>query len=147
MLELVYFELNNWFSDRDYPNFEPFKTWVESYILDNDDWCRENRLAVLSGFIDMSKNWCITATKSWIQAHCPELLEDLPYTYVTELHSKNGIQFQKHKKNISDFLRYPDEDGNVYGKFGWEFPEYTEENFGVHYYDEGEDYVRYSEET
>jgi hypothetical protein len=40
---------------------------------------------------------------------------------------------------MSDFIRYPDEDGDVYGKFGWKFPEYSEENFGAHYYDDEEE--------
>ena len=28
-MEIVYFELNNWFSGRDYPNEEPFTTWCD----------------------------------------------------------------------------------------------------------------------
>lgn len=32
----------------------------------------------------------------------------------------------------SSFLRYPDEDGIVYGRFDDEFKEYTEENIGIH---------------
>ena len=28
-MEVVYFELNNWFSGRDYPDAEPFLSWME----------------------------------------------------------------------------------------------------------------------
>jgi hypothetical protein len=39
---------------------------------------------------------------------------------------------------MSQFIRHPDEDGDVHGRFGWSFPEYCEENYGVHFYEEEE---------
>jgi hypothetical protein len=41
-----------------------------------------------------------------------------------------------------EFLRFPDEDGDVYGQFDNQFLEYSEENFGimlVRDYDEDEE--------
>lgn len=135
--KLIYFELNNWFSGRDYPNEEPFATWMQENRFDNEAWCKQNRLVVTSGFIDMSRNWCIIATESWVQENCPKLLEDhtctyniITHTYDTERNEpidKTTVRTTK----MSDFLRHPDEDGVVYGRFDWRFPEYSEENFGV----------------
>ena len=38
-----------------------------------------------------------------------------------------------HEHFYGAFLRTPDEDGDVYGRFDWTFPKYCPENFGVHY--------------
>lgn len=37
--EIVYFELNNWMPNEDYPNVEPFKTWVDyqHFNFDKED--------------------------------------------------------------------------------------------------------------
>ena len=139
MKKLISFELNNWFCGRDYPNIEPFKSWVETFIFDDDDWCAANKLVVLSGCIDMSRNWCITATKEWIEKSCPELLSNIEYTYKTVTHSRDGDNFVEHSNRMSSFIRHPDEDGSVEGRFGWAFPEYCEENFGVHWYEDDDD--------
>ena len=42
--EIIYFELNNWMPDKDYPNAEPFETWTsyEHFNFDNEDWIKEN---------------------------------------------------------------------------------------------------------
>ena len=136
---LISFELNNWFAGRDYPDREPFKSWIVNHAFDDDEWCRENRLVVLTGSVDMSRNWCITATKEWAVKNCPELLRDIEYTYKTVTHSRDGDKVTWHGNSMSSFIRYPDEDGNVDGRFGWSFPEYCEENFGVHWYEENDD--------
>lgn len=146
MEKLVYFELNNWFSGRDYPNEEPFISWIKTNKFSDNDWCKENKLVVLVGNIDMSVNWCVTATEEWVKNNCPRLLTDaiVNYDMITHTCDKSGkfVDIRTtHKRKFSDFLRYPDEndDNNVYGKFDWHFPEYEEENFGVHWY-EMEDY-------
>ena len=43
--EIVYFELNNWMPDKDYPNAEPFKTWIsyKHFNFDNEDWIKDNK--------------------------------------------------------------------------------------------------------
>lgn len=135
--KLIYFELNNWFSGRDYPNEEPFTTWIRENRFDDRKWCKQNRLVVLAGCIDMSRNWCIIAPESWVQENCPKLLEDHTCTYSIITHTYDTERKEPvdkttvHTTKMSDFLRHPDEDGDVYGRFDWRFPEYSEENFGV----------------
>ena len=109
--ELVYFELNNWSPGKDYPNEEPFLTWISNDLniyFNNETWVIENRLCVIREIIDMSTNFCITATKEWVEKNCPNLLT---------IHTK--------------FLRQPDEYGDVYGQWGTEFLPYEESNFGI----------------
>lgn len=144
MESLVYFELNDWFSGRDYPNEVPFMAWIKNNSFSDDDWCRQNQLVVLTGFVDMSLNWCIIAPESWVRRNCPKLLEDLTLTYEITTHTYDtGLdkpidKTTVYERKMSDFLRQPDEDGTVYGRFDWKFPEYSEENFGVHWYEEEE---------
>lgn len=122
-MEIVYFELNNWFSGRDYPDAEPFLSWMQCnkenkyYIQFRDEsWVKENKLVVVESLVDMSTNFCITATKEWVEQNCPELLS----TY-------------------KEFIRQPDEDDEApYGRFGCPFLEYEENNIGYHYADEVE---------
>lgn len=132
---LVYFELNDWFGGRDYPYCEPFKTWVSNNRFITDDaWCKKNKLAVLCGNYDMSINWCITATESWVMENCPQLLSHEKYTYIVRTNSRDGFKDVEKSGSFDSFIRTPDENGEVYGRFGWKFLEYTEENFGVHYH-------------
>ena len=116
--EIVYFELNNWFPERDYPNAEPFLSWMRDDLKQkfrDDEWVKENRLCVVAGFLDMSQNFLITAPKSWVEANCPELLT-----------------------KYREFLRFPDpdSDGEVYGRFDRSFLEYEEENIGITWHEE-----------
>ena len=112
-MEIVYFELNNWFPGRDYPDAEPFNSWINTPTytdtFEDNDWCIENKLCVVQTIIDMSLNYCVTATKEWVEANCPELLT-----------------------KYTQFLRYPNPeyDNEVYGRFGCTFKEWAEENFG-----------------
>lgn len=109
--EIVYFELNNWFADRDYPATEPFISWLRDDFkirFNNEDWIIANKLCVVKDFIDMSQNFCITATREWVEQNCPTLLTE---------HTK--------------FLRIPNQDGEVYGRFGHLFLEYDKQNFGI----------------
>ena len=113
MEDIIYFELNNWFTGEDYPDAEPFLSWLiddSNQAFRNEKWVKENRLCVVFTPIDMSQNYCITATKDWVLKNCPDLLND---------------------KECKQFLRFPDEDSNVYSDFGMEFLPYEEENFGV----------------
>jgi len=108
MKNAVYFELNNWYCGEHYPAEEPFLTWIQEFFFDDEQWVKENRLCVVRGIVDQSANFCITATKEWVEANCPRLLTH-------------------HQK----FLREPDEDGCVYGYWGDGFLSYTEENIGI----------------
>ena len=65
--EIIYFEINNWFCGRDYPPIEPFKTWVHTNRFSNDAWCKENKLVVMTGPIDMSSNWLVAAPRKWVE--------------------------------------------------------------------------------
>lgn len=132
--DIVYFELNNWFCGRDYPVGEPFETWVEEKFFFNEEWCKKNHLCVVAGLIDMSFNWCITASKEWVIKNCPKLLSQETYEYkliTSSVNANNKVVL--HTKSYSDFLKKPDEDGIVYGQFGWEFLPYNESNFGVYF--------------
>lgn len=114
MDNIIYFELNNWFVERYFPDDEPFNTWFEDNLkipFDNEDWVKENKLCVVFvvfNFVDTSSDYCITATKQWVEKNCPKLLTDY-----------------KH------FLRFPKDNGEVRGRFGHLFLPYTEENIGI----------------
>lgn len=136
MSEVVYFELNDWFAGRDYPVDGSLKQFVEEYLFSKDDWCRDNKLCVRAGNIDMSVNWCITAPRDWVEQKCPELLGDDSYTYVIMTHGRGGTYKTEYKEKYSSFLRYEDEFGRVFGRFDWPFLEYTTENLGVTHYEE-----------
>ena len=140
--EIIYFEINNWFCGRDYPPIEPFKTWVHTNRFSNDAWCKENKLVVMTGPIDMSSNWLIAAPRKWVEDNCPQLLTDEEYEYSTfimhtnkETGKREDIE-EKHTKKFSDFLCFPDEGdepGEIHGHIAddWWCPEYCEANFGV----------------
>ena len=116
--DIIYFELNNWFAGSDYPAAEPFISWMSddlSIRFRNEDWVEENKLCVVESLVDMSSDFCVTATKEWVDKNCPSLLTD-----------------------YQEFLRYPDEWDEVYGRFGCRFLPYEEENIGLTYV--GEDY-------
>lgn len=115
--DVVYFELNNWFADRDFPASEPFMSWMKNDLkiqFRDEAWVKQNKLAVRWYFYDMSQNFLITAPRVWVESECPELLS-------------------KYKQ----FLRYPDSDDCVYAKNGdVEFLPYSEDNIGVQEVDE-----------
>ena len=128
--DIVYFEFNNWFAGRDYPVGEPYEHWMSDDVLQfgDDDWCKENKLCVNEAVIDMSINYCITAPREWVMKNCPELLSDIAYEYTMIREDRKDTFLKKY----SDFLRFPDENDEVYGRFGHEFLEYMPENFGNH---------------
>ena len=75
--EIIYFELNNWMPNKDYPNAEPFETWTsyEHFNFDNEDWIKENKLVVVRTIVDMSA----LLTKYTKFLRCPDADEELPY--------------------------------------------------------------------
>lgn len=112
-MEVIYFELNNWFPERDYPDAEPFTDWMDddsNQKFRDEDWIKENKLVVVESLVDMSMNYCITTTKEWVQLNCPELLT-----------------------KYSKFIRHSEDDEVPYGRFGCPFLEYEENNIGYHY--------------
>ena len=134
MSDVVFFELNNWFAGRDYPNAEPFSTWCGNDMnlyFSNEKWVKENKLCVVYQIIDMSVNWCVTATREWVEKNCPKLLSEETTSVTTITTSKDGEVRKVEEYPYSMFLRMPDEYGEVCGRFGASFKEYSEENIGI----------------
>ena len=133
MEEIIYFELNHW-STEYHPDAEPFLSWMSDYYETPEDeekswirpgkvmdkWYKDNELCAVVATIDMSVNFCITAKKSWIEKNCPELLT-----------------------KYTEFLVEPDKDGNIEGRFGNHFVEWSKENIGLWYDYEKHDSQRY----
>ena len=141
--EIIYFSVNNWLCGRHYPPTKNFKKWLGNDLnqtFRSDSWAKENKLCIYYGNIDMSQNYTIAAPRSWVEKNCPEILTDKEYTYVTYLHGKDGEIREEHKVKYSDFVDYPDEDGDVTSSFDLPYLEYCEENFGAHYYKDPYDY-------
>lgn len=127
-MDIIYFELNNWSCGCDYPDAEPFISWMKDDLkqkFEDEEWVKENKLVVVESLVDMSMNYCIAATKEWVQSNCPELLTK----YI-------------------QFVRHSEEDGEPpEGRFGCPFLEYDEDNIGYHFATEKEDscgYLYYS---
>ena len=145
MEEIIYFELDNWSCGRDYPNAEPFTSWMGKdygFCFGNDEWCKENRLCVEAGLIDMSTCFCISAPKSWIEENCPKLLTDeecgaeFCISCWDEEQQRCIEKTQYESCKYSKFVCKPDEYGDARGRISdWPFREYKEENFGVHWND------------
>ena len=137
MNDIVYFELNNWFVGRDYPDAEPFLSWMRDDLnqtFRDEKWVKENKLCVVFTLIDMSQNYCITATKDWVLKNCPDLLSDKEYDTGFVIRYGRGEDEEEHYTehySFKQFLRYPDEHGDVYSRFGMVFLPYEECNFGV----------------
>lgn len=147
--DVIFFSVNNWFPGRDYPDTPNFKKWLGNDLnqrFSNDDWCKENKLCVYAGVIDMSFNYTISAPKEWVEKNCPELLTDDEYTYILrETRHKKHI-FGKpevvwvdveYKKKYSDFVYTPEDGEDTPDNDEWDMPfrEYKEENFGSQYYE------------
>lgn len=143
-MEVVYFELNNWFCGRDYPEVEPFISWINkdfSKTLNNEQWVKDNKLCLVAYPLDMSYNCLITASKDWVMKNCPDLLSNKGYDYIIQRSNANGEwENITYHRDYKDFLRFPDEDGNVYGRDDIRFLEYKEENFGITWKDPYENY-------
>jgi hypothetical protein len=141
MEEIIYFELDNWFGGRDYPNAEPFISWMGKdygFCFGNDEWCKENKLCVEAGPIDMSTCFCISAPRSWVEKNCPKLLTDEEcgsYTYI-EYTNKDGERVREKRYEsctYSKFVCKPNKYG-IHGRIShWPFRDYEEANFGVHW--------------
>ena len=147
--EIIYISVNNWFYGRDYPKLECFRKWLGDDLnqtFRNDSWAKENKLCINYGVIDMSWNYCISAPREWVERECPKLLGDEEYTYALVSVGKDGEKRTEYTKKYSDFVFHPDGDGDVEDKFGWSFPEYKEENFGCHYYQDPNEYWDDNEE-
>ena len=149
-MDVVYFSVNNWMSGSNYPPTENFKKWLRDDLnqsFRSDTWCKENKLCVYYGTVDMSTNYTVSASREWVEKNCPELLTDDEYTYITKIGKyKYTVALTsaelvwediEHKKKYSDFVYVPKEgedipDNDYIGNMP--FREYCEENFGGEYY-------------
>ena len=149
--DVVYISVNNWFCGRDYPPTENFKKWLGNDFnqsFKDDNWCKENKLCVYYGTVDMSTNYTISAPRECVEKNCPELLTDDEYAYITRHGSfkRNGLfgkrklvwEDVEEKRKYSDFV-YTPEEGEEYpgnSRIGdMPFRDYCEENFGSKYYE------------
>lgn len=139
-MDVVYFSVNNWFCGEHYPDLPNFNKWLgndlnQSFM--NDEWCKENKLCVYHGVIDMSFNYTVSAPREWVEKNCPELLTDKEYNYSFMCSSANGTWEEKHTKKYSDFVYTPTAEGETpdCDCFDMPFREYKEENFGSEYYE------------
>lgn len=147
--DVIYFSVNNWFCGRDYPDTKNFRKWMSddfNQSFRNDEWCKENKLCVYYGTVDMSTNYTISAPREWVEKNCPELLTDNEYTYVIRYGKSKKKLFggykyvwedKEIKKKYSDFV-YSQEDvdeGECDSLGDMPFREYCEENFGSEYYE------------
>ena len=123
--DVVYFSVNNWWCGEDYPNDEPFIKWLKDDLkifFMNENWVKDNKLCVKWGIIDMSFNFCITATREWVENNCPKLLTNEEYKYGKD---------SRLTKKFSDFVYTLNENGELpEDRFGWTFLEYCDENIG-----------------
>ena len=113
--DVVYFSVNDWSIEKDYPNSENFQKWLvdePDKYFQNKDWVKNNKLCMVWEVIDMSCNYTISAPLEWVKENCPEILG-------------SGFQY------------FPGE-GKTYPEYDlWSTPflEYSEENIGAHYFD------------
>ena len=148
--DVVYFSVNNWFCGRDYPDTPNFRKWLGDDLYQsfrNDVWCKENKLCVYYGIVDMSQNYTISAPREWVEKNCPELLTDDEYTYYTMISRPKKKKLfggyvyetvkEECKKKYSDFVYDPElvEEGECDRIGDMPFREYCEENFGSEYYE------------
>ena len=147
--DVIYFSVNNWFCGRDYPDTKNFRKWMSNDLkqsFQSDEWCKENKLCVYHGLIDMSCNYTVSAPREWVEKNCPELLTDNEYTYITRQSKYKKKLFGgyetiwedvEHKKKYSDFVCTPEEGEDTPDPdyFDMPFREYCEENFGSEYYE------------
>ena len=148
--DVIYFSVNNWMSGEDYPPTENFRKWLSNDFnqsFRNDAWCKENKLCVYYGTVDMSTNYTISAPREWVEKNCPELLTDDEYTYIIRrgTYKKKGLfgktelvwENVENKQKYSYFVYDPKdvEEGECDSVGDMPFREYCEANFGSKYYE------------
>ena len=140
MDNIIYFSFNNWFSGRDYPEGDKYDWMIYSAQLSSEKYAKENKLVVVTGYIDMSLNWCVAAPRKYVEENLPELLTDEEYTYDIISYSNGENTKTTYTKKYSDFVYPCGEDGEApyECRYGMPFKEYDEEAIGVHWVEEDE---------
>lgn len=79
MNNIIYFEIDDWCPGQNYPNCEPFLSWMSNETdgspLRDEKWVKKNKICVKIFPIDMSIDFMITAPRSFIEKECPALLK------------------------------------------------------------------------
>ena len=149
-MDVIYFSVNNWMSGSNYPDTPNFRKWLGNDLKQtflDDEWCKENKLCVYYGTVDMSTNYTISASRECVEKNCPELLTDDEYTYITRIGKykyKEGAEYPElvwedieHKKKYSDFVYVSKEGEDIPDNVcigNMPFRKYCEENFGCECY-------------
>lgn len=111
MENIIWFEFNNWFAGVHFPDEEPYLSWMyPTYDKDKDlsislfmdeAFVNKNKLAVYYYSIDMSDDYVVGATESWIMKNCPNLLDKHKKFVIGK--SKVGEQVELVAPNINDY--------------------------------------------
>lgn len=118
--DIVYFGINDW--DKSvYPQHDPFIEWLKPnltkgepfYIFRDDQWCKKNQIVVCECTVDQSCNFNITASRKWVEEHCPCVF---------------GTEF-----DLTESIEIDDTVGLPFGYLDGHFLPYTPENFGYWY--------------
>lgn len=107
--DIVYFWLNDW----DYPEEEPYLSWMlgekdNKSVFQDEDWVKANKLCVILVPYIMDIYFFITAKREWVEKNCPSILTE-----------------------YSDYIRTPDENGEVPDPICGRYKTYCEENIGI----------------
>ena len=114
--EIIYFHMaTKGAGENSYPPIEPFISIMNNKndipFVFGDEWAKENEVCVVMECFSTFIKFYITATRDWVEKTCPALLTE-------------------HK----EYLKYPDEGGNVYTTNRNKYLKYEPENFGVFIY-------------
>lgn len=130
MSEIIYIDVDNWTCGEDYPDKEPFLTWMTPdydnpediiYKFEDDKWCKENKLVVVCTLLDMSLNFNIIAPKEWIEKTCPYIID-------------SQWDYTKSKKRGSIWHDPVNEtEASLYRGMEGHFLPYRKENYGIWY--------------
>ena len=108
--QLVYFTVDNWSPGVDYPrcdNFENlYREDLDAFAFIDNEYCKENKLAVYCTTLDMSIAFTVVAPIGWCVKNSPEIIGS--YWDETAKPGKNNW-----KESI----------------YGLPYPEYKEKNF------------------
>ena len=78
--EVVYFSVNNWMCGENYPPLDCFRKWLGDDLnqtFRNDTWCKENKLCVYYGVVDMSQNYTVSAPREWVEKNMDDVFDRL----------------------------------------------------------------------
>ena len=110
MSELIKFWVNDWAPENDFPDEEPFSTWMQEEVfcdavLDGtaDKYCKANKICAVYDLIDQSVEFSVVAPREWVETVCPCII---------------GTKFEKKAEaKIGRFVKFPEYKESNYGCF------------------------------